>query len=195
MISCLLILSIKLFVPIDCYDRQSINEVRLTEIGRFGMLRKERPGVPAHYHSGIDIKRPSTNYQNEPIFPIAEGRVISKRTNGPYAQLIIEHRTNGLVFWSLYEHIAGIRVRVNDMVSPHIPIARFMNRAELDRYGWQFDHLHFEVLKIKPLPLAPDAKHPDRFFGSYSLVCYLPNELNACYFNPLLFIEEYNMKN
>jgi murein DD-endopeptidase MepM/ murein hydrolase activator NlpD len=191
----LITILIQILLPINTGNREDILSVAITPIGQFGELRKPRREVPAHLHTGVDMKRPSGNYNNEPIFPIAEGRVISKRTDGPYAQLIIEHRTRGLVFWSLYEHIAGIRVKVNDMVSPLKPIARFMNREELDRYGWQFDHLHFEVLKIKPLPLAPNAKHPDRFYGSYSLVCYLPNELNACYFNPLLFIEEYNMKN
>lgn len=28
-----------------------------------------------------------------------------------------------------------------------------MNTQELNTYGWQFDHVHFEILKIKPQPL------------------------------------------
>ena len=131
-------------IPINTEDRRSLNDVELTEIGQFGLLRKERPGNPAHYHTGVDIKRPSNNFNNELLFPIAEGIVISKHQDGPYAQIIIEHEFEHK-FWTVYEHIAGIKVNLSEYVNRFTPIARFMNDDELNRYGWQFDHFHFEV--------------------------------------------------
>lgn len=176
-----------ILLPINCKNRNDITEIQLTHIGQFGVMRKAREGVPAHFHTGIDIKRPGPNYNNEPIFPIAEGKIISKRTDGPYAQLIVEHNLKGLQFWTLYEHIAEIQVNVGDFVDPQKPIARFMNREELNRYGWQFDHLHFEMLKIQPQKLQPTPRHPDRYYGSYSLICYTPDDLERFYYDPEIF--------
>ncbi len=83
------------YLPINSVNRKSIDALQLTDIGAFGLLRKERKEVPAHYHTGIDIKRPSKNYMHEPVFPLTKGIVISKREDGPFAQLIIEHEADG----------------------------------------------------------------------------------------------------
>ena len=168
-----------------------LSESKLSDIGDFGLLRKPRPNVPQHYHTGIDIKRPNNNYINEPIYPIGKGTVISKRDDGPYANIIIEHESEGFKFWSLYEHVAGIIVKVNDLVDPKKPIARFMNKEELNKNGWQFDHFHLEILKVKPIPLKPTKNYPERFYNSYSLVCYTTEVLEKYYYNPLKFLKEY----
>ncbi|MES2138103.1 MAG: M23 family metallopeptidase [Bacteroidota bacterium] len=175
----------QIFIPIESGNRQDISKIHLTKIGQFGLIRKARPNVPQHYHTGIDIKRPTDNYESEPIFPIAKGIVISKRTDGPFANLIIEHEINGIKLWTLYEHISGVNVNVTDIVNSKTPIARFMNKAELDRFGWQFDHFHFELLKVKPSKIKPNNKNPERFFNSYSLNCYSINDLNKYYFDPM----------
>jgi len=176
-------------LPVYTANRQSLYTIELTGIGEFGLLRKARPGIPAHYHTGIDIKRPSQNYSDEPIFPMAEGVVISKREDGPYAQLIIEHNSDKRI-WTVYEHIAGIKVDLYESVGPQTPIARFMNRNELNRYGWQFDHFHFEILKSPPVKLKQNTKNPERQFASYTLVCYTAEDLNKHFYNPLNFFEE-----
>jgi hypothetical protein len=176
-------------VPVNLSDRKDISLIQLTEIGKFGIFRKARKNVPAHLHTGIDIKRPVNNYGNEPIFPISEGKVISKRTDGAFAQLIIEHDIKNRKIWSLYEHISGIKVSVNDLVTPEKPIARFMNKQELNKYGWQFDHFHLEVLKVKPLRLTPSKAHPERFYNAFSLICHTKEELLAYYWDPIRFIE------
>jgi hypothetical protein len=151
-------------------------------------MRKPRPGIPAHFHTGIDIQRPSENYHNEPIFPVGKGVVISLRTDGPYAQLIIEHTSAPQIFWSVYEHITGIKVSVGDTANPWIPFARFMNKKELDTYGWQFDHVHFEVLKMRPQKIKPNPNNPNRLFRSYSLECFTPATLERYFYNPLHFL-------
>jgi len=186
-LSALVVSASNVSLPILIKGEQSIDNVHLTRIGQFGIWRDDRPGVPGHFHTGIDIMRPSKNYNHEPIFSIANGIVISKRDDGPYAQLIIEHQINEKKFWAVYEHIAGIQVSVNDTVEIGIPIARFMNRDELNRYGWQFDHLHFEVLKTKPIKLATDPNRPERHYKSYSLLCYTRDDLNKYFYNPIEF--------
>ena len=168
-----------------------MEDVQLTHIGQFGILREARPHVPAHYHTGIDIMRPHKNYEDEPIFPIARGVVMSKRDDGPYAQLILEHDLKQLTFWTLYEHISGITVEVGDSVQPDIPVARFMNESELNKYGWQFDHFHFEILRAEPLKVEYDPSKPDRYFGSYTLMCYTESDLNTYFYNPIEFFEHF----
>ncbi|MGZ4034391.1 MAG: M23 family metallopeptidase [Bacteroidia bacterium] len=183
----------QLLVPVNIKNRKDYKKIQLTAIGTFGLVRKERKTVPSHLHTGIDIKRPGTNYNDEPIFPLAKGKVISKRTDGAYAQLIIEHELNHKKFWTLYEHVAGIKVNVNDPVDPEHAIARFMDKSELNHYGWQFDHFHLEILKVKPMRLLPDKLHPDRFYSSYSLICFKKEDLEKYYYDPLNFISQ-NLK-
>jgi len=70
---------------------------------------------------------------------------------------------------------------------PHSTIARFFNREELQKYGWQFDHFHFEILKVHPFPLGHDGKNPDRYYSSYTLQCHTVAGLNMYFYDPLEF--------
>lgn len=176
------------YLPIRISDRKTVEDIRLTAIGGFGLPRKERPGVPAHLHTGIDIKRPSANYHDEPVFSIYPGTVISIRNDGPYAQIIIEHGGNHK-FWTVYEHVAGIRPKLFETVDPGIPIARFMNKDELNKYGWQFDHFHLEILKVKPIRLKYDHTKPMRQYSTYGLICFTPEDLDRHYHNPVEFLK------
>ncbi len=167
-------------------------KIQLTQIGDFGIQRKARATIPAHLHTGIDIMRPSDNYESEPILAIAEGLVISIRNDGPYAQIIIEQHHNDYVFWTVYEHIADIQVDLYDEVKPKQQIARFFNRDELNKHGWQFDHFHFEVLKVAPQKLKPSYIHPKRYFNSYTLQCYSKRGLDKYFYNPLELLDASN---
>ena len=179
------------YIPINTENRQSLEYVQLTNIGSFGLLRKARTGIPAHLHTGVDLKRPSNNYIDELIFPAARGTVISLRDDGPYAQIIIEHSLDASTpAWTVYEHVSGIKIRLNESVDPHRPIARFMNRDELDKYGWQFDHVHFEVMRVKPKPLSPDKSKPSLYYETYCLVCYTQKDLDERYYHPLDFLKQ-----
>ena len=171
--------------------KAKLTDIKLSHIGQFGLLRKPRPGIPAHFHTGVDIKRPSDNYLDEPIFPITSGKVISIRRDGPYANLIVEHKYKGIKFWSIYEHISGIIVNLNDSVIPDQPIAHFMNKSELDRYGWQFDHFHLEILRVQPIKLEPDDKYPDLYYKAYSLSCYSDEDLQNYYYDPIEFLQSF----
>lgn len=178
------------FLPVGVTDRHAGQLLTLTRIGGFGVVRKARPTVPLHLHTGIDIMRPHRNYADEPVYPIARGTVISKRTDGPYAQLIIEHEVGSRKIWSVYEHVAGISVNVSSQVDPMVPVARFLNREELARYGWQFDHLHLEILRERPVPLTPAEKTPERYYGSHSLECTSPAMVTRYFYDPLEFFKE-----
>lgn len=178
-------------LPIDVMNRHSLDQIQLTEIGEFGLVRKARPAVKQHLHTGIDIKRPGKNYDYNPIFPISDGVVISKRDDGPYAQLIIEHIFKGQKFWTVYEHIAGIEVKLNETVYSDRPIARFMNRDELNKYGWQFDHFHLEVLRVTPYKLKIVPTLPERRFQSYTLICYNEEDLLRYFYHPMKFFQKY----
>ena len=176
------------YLPIGSGDRQTFEGVELTAIGIFGMMRKERPGIPAHHHTGIDFKRPTENYSSEPIYPAAKGTVISLRDDGPYAQIIIEHTLgDSTKLWTVYEHVAGIVAQLHENVNPSRPIARFMTKDELNRYGWQFDHVHFEVMKVAPRKRTPDKKRPFLHYGTYCLICYNEQDLHHYYNHPLEF--------
>jgi hypothetical protein len=182
---------IEWYLPIKTENRQSIENVQLTHIGQFGLVRRARPGIPAHHHTGIDFKRPNDNYLDEPIYPAANGVVISLRDDGPYAQIIIQHGLgDSACLWTVYEHVAGIQTRLYDAVDPHVPIARFMTKKELDKYGWQFDHVHFEVLKVRPKKRRPDKRRPYLHYGTYWLECYNPNDLDEKYYSPLEFLQK-----
>ncbi len=180
--------SSEIYLPIDVPDRKEPGHIIITEIGAFGVWRVDRPGIPGHFHTGIDIKRPADNYSDENIFPISDGIVISMRDDGPYAQLILEHVVDGRKIWSLYEHISGIQVQVGDSVRYDSAIARFMNREELNTYGWQFNHFHFEIIKIRPMTLKVTHENPQRFFNSYTLICHKAADLQKYFYNPLDYL-------
>ena len=175
-------------LPIKTENRQSDLQLKLTGIGNFGVLRKARPNIPAHFHTGIDIKRPNPNYINEPVYAAAPGIVISMRDDGPYAQIIVEHSINGQLLWTVYEHVAGIKISLNQPVDENTIIARFMNRDELDSFGWHFDHFHFEIMKAEPIPVKPNNRLPMWKFGTHCLTCYSEDELHQKYFNPVEFL-------
>ena len=181
--------SLQIFIPIASQNRKDISKIQLTDIGQFGLVRKARKEVPQHLHTGIDIRRPGKNYDSEPVYPVAVGKVISKRTDGPYANIILEHEMNGSKFWTLYEHVAGITVKVNESVDPQKAMARFMNKEELNKYGWQFDHFHLEIIKVKPEEIKPDKDHPERFFNAHTLTCYSTEDLQKYYLEPLDFMK------
>lgn len=165
------------------------DQMPLTEIGQFGITRKARPDIPEHLHTGIDIRRPMPIYQEDiPIYAIAPGIVISLRSDGPFAQIIIEHRYENIIFWTLYEHVSEINVELHDRVSKQSQIARFFNTAELGKFGWQFNHFHFEVLRVPPLKINPSGDNQKRNFRSYTLECYSEKELDRYFYNPIEFL-------
>ena len=179
-------------LPIQTVDRKDINGIQLTDIGAFGVERVARPTAPKHLHTGVDIDRPVHDYQlNQYIFPVATGTVISKRTDGPFAQLIIEHDIEGLLFWTVYEHIAGIEEDLfSKGESSKIHCAFSTMERNLDKIGWQFDHFHFEILKKRPIELKTIPENRERLFNSYTHMCKDQSTLDQHFYNPISFLEK-----
>jgi hypothetical protein len=178
-------------VPANYQKIDNIDQIKLSPIGQFGLQREARPGVPAHYHTGIDILRPNSNYHNEPVFPTNNGTIVSIIDDGPYSQIVIEHVFENHKFWSVYEHIKVVVTEINREVSWNDTIGFFFNKEELHRYGWQFNHVHFEINKIEPLKATPTEKKPVRYYKTYAIVCYTKDELNARLENPLTLLDRY----
>lgn len=178
------------YLPIAAADRQSLHGVRITPIGEFGRPRKARPEAPAHLHAGLDFMRPGSCSREAGVYPVGPGTVISVRDDGPFAHIMVAHgQPDKAGPWSVYEHVAGIKVRPGDKVTPRLPMARFMARAELDRYGWQFDHLHLEILKAAPKPIRPTERLPERRFSSQNLGCRNEAELARRFSDPARFLD------
>lgn len=178
------------YLPIAAADRQSLHGVRITPIGDFGRPRKARPEAPAHLHAGVDFMRPGSFSRESAVYPVGPGTVISVRDDGPFAQIMVAHGRMGEAGpWSVYEHVAGIKVRPGDKVTPRLTMARFMTRAELNRYGWQFDHLHLEILKAAPKPIRPTERLPQRLFSSPNLGCGNKAELARIFYDPARFLD------
>jgi len=161
----------------------------LTDIGRFGLQRKQRPGISAHLHTGLDLCRPGRDFNNEPVLAVSAGTVISKREDGPFACLILEHDQSGVRFWSVYEHLAGITVHTGEKLKEGQVLGRLMNNAELNRYGWQFNHLHFELIKAQPVKLPLNERNPERRFTSFTLSCYSEKDLSRWFYDPKEILE------
>jgi murein DD-endopeptidase MepM/ murein hydrolase activator NlpD len=176
------------YIPASYSDITEISNIKLTAIGHFGLLRKERPNVPAHYHTGIDIVRPKPNYYHEPIFPSLSGEVVSIIDDGPFSQIIVKHFYNGRNYWSVYEHLHVKLRNIGITVNPYDTLGYFFNIDELNRYGWQFDHFHFEINKIEPQLIKPTAKNPKRVYRTFAINCYTKEELDQRLENPLEFL-------
>ena len=190
---CLLTTSAQWLLPVNSFNRNSLSKIRLTPIGNFGLLRKARPGVPEHYHTGIDIKRPKDNYDHEPIYPACKGIVISLRDDGPFAQIILEHEDGKYgKLWTVYEHVTGIQCRLGQTVEQTDTIAFFFSKKELDHFGWQFDHLHFEIMKEHPLTVKPRKDLPHFQYTTYALTCTTKLLLEMRLYNPIQFFNDKN---
>lgn len=175
-------------LPVNHIDVDNIRKIHLTDIGSFGALRTARHHVPRHYHTGIDILRPTDNYQNEPVFPALEGKVVSLVDNGPYSQVILEHFWQGKPYWTVYEHFQLRPLRVGQPVLRTDTLGFFFGKDALNRFGWQFDHLHFEINRLQPMAVKPDPQHPQRFFLSYAVRCYTLKELHTHLLDPEAFL-------
>jgi murein DD-endopeptidase MepM/ murein hydrolase activator NlpD len=176
------------YIPAAYKNVSEIDSVQLTTIGKFGLMRKARPGIPRHCHTGIDILRPDADYNRQPIYPSHAGKIISLRNDGPYAQIIIEHIVQNDTLWTVYEHLVALNEAVGDTVTPLQPIARYFNQAELKKYGRQFDHFHFEIMKKRPLAAEPTKALPGRLYKTWALVCYNQKQLLERMENPVEFL-------
>lgn len=176
------------YIPANYRNIADPQKLQLTKIGAFGLLRKARPTVPAHYHTGIDIVRPDSQNNRQPIFPAKEGIVVSIYDNGPFSQVVIKHTDNNKNYWTVYEHLHVRISNVSKSVTPFDTIGYFFSKDELNRYGWQFNHVHFEILKVEPPKLTSASINSLRNYKTFGVLCFTREELYMRQENPLEFL-------
>jgi hypothetical protein len=176
------------YIPANYSGITDPYKVKLTQIGDFGLLRKARPSVPAHYHTGIDIVRPDSQYDKQPVFPSRDGVVVSIYDDGPFSQIVIKHTDNNKNFWTVYEHLHVKIKKINIPVTPFDTIGYFFSKDELNRYGWQFNHFHFEILKLEPPKLKSADINSIRHYKTFGILCFSREELYMRQENPVEFL-------
>jgi hypothetical protein len=178
------------YLPANYRGVADPQKMQLTKIGAFGLLRKARPTVPAHYHTGIDIMRPDSQYDKQPIFPAKDGVVVSILDEGPFSQVVIKHTDNNRTYWSVYEHLHVRINKINISITPFDTIGYFFSKDELNRYGWQFDHFHFEILKLEPPKFKTAGVNSLRNYKTFGILCFSREDLYMRQEDPLEFLFE-----
>lgn len=100
--------------------------------GYFGYRDCSDPRVGC-YHKGLDMSTDGANYYDYPVYPVANGVVVSmiNSINDTYAdnwhcggkRVFIQHNINGKTYTSGYWHLRRIDVKVGDTVTKDTPIA------------------------------------------------------------------------
>jgi len=171
-------------LPIKTGDRTDWSTVVLEHDAHFKAPRAPFDSVKLHFHTGIDLQNGNTIQPGEPVYPIAAGKVIAIEDPPPQRRITIEHRyTNRKKVWSVYIHIIEERVNVGDSVDTGTAIARLMNPAELETYGWDYNHVHLEIMKKLP-------PHVSEFYQRKTFSCYNEKEVDKYFYDPHEFLRK-----
>lgn len=172
-------------LPLNTIDRQDWSTLILEPDDHFKALRAPFDSVKLHYHTGIDLQNGNAGSPGEPVYAIAAGKVIAIEDAPPQRRITIEHAlADGTKIWSVYIHIINERVRVGDIVDVETIIARLMNPTELDRYGWEYDHVHLEIMKKLP-PIVSE------FYDRKTFTCYSEGEVDEYFYDPQVFLKNF----
>jgi murein DD-endopeptidase MepM/ murein hydrolase activator NlpD len=96
---------------------------------------------------------------------------------------MIQHKLpSGGFIWTTYVHVAQITVQIGDIVTSDTVIGHLMNKKQLNKYGWVYNHLHFEVLR------NPRIGNGGKLL-SYSTWCKTKNEVMKHFYNPVDFFK------
>lgn len=173
-------------LPLDTADRQDWSSVFFEHDAAFKTMRSAFGKVKLHYHTGTDIQtngeRGFWDKPGMPIYAVAAGKVVAIEDPLPQRRITIEHKlADGTITWSAYCHIAEERVSVNQIVDTETVIARRMNGAELDQYGWEYNHIHLEILKKLPV-YVPD------YYSRKTFTCYTETDVDEYFYDPVAFL-------
>jgi len=175
------------YLPISVENRRILKQSYISPAGEFGIWRKPYNKIRGHYHAGIDLKNPgSKSGAIEPIYACASGVVLSVWSNRSSSCVIITHnlRAGGMVY-SAYTHISDIVVSAGDTVDQYTVIGSFIDRPKLDKWGEYLNHIHFEMLKVRPK--SAGRVNGREIYASYSIDILRKNELNKFFYDPKIF--------
>ncbi len=171
-------------IPYQAADRQDLSNLYLEPDAGFKAQRPTYDGIPSHLHTGVDLQLKSPGGPGEPIYAIAKGQVVQIADPPPLRRIVIRHRLpNGRSVWSVYLHIIGEKVAVGDWVTPETIIARRMNNAELDFMGWEYNHLHLEIMKSPPFRVNDTFKRK-------TYICRTEAEVDKYFIDPIKFLKQ-----
>jgi len=164
----------RFFLPLNSFETPDLKSLEKRVIGRYSDRRCSF--VRGHKHAGIDIQ----GRYGEPIYPIGKGRVINIFRDFPNQTIYIKHvGPKHTVFYSVYIHVADVRVEIGDAVSENTVIARMFNQKELalSDFGTS-PHLHLEI------------RHSVKDNGQATFSCMTLEELSQYCIDPMVFFQK-----
>lgn len=172
-------------LPVETVDRRDWSTINFERDAHFNALRAPFGPVKQHYHTGVDIQNGNLDPAGETVYAIAAGKVIAIEDPPPQRRITIEHiLPNRTKVWSVYVHIIEAQVKIGDRVESETVIARLMNQAELEAYGWEYHHVHLEILKKSPLPAT-------EFYYRKTFTCYTAEQVDEYFYDPVVFLNHY----
>lgn len=172
-------------LPLNTTDRQDWSTIFLEPDAHFKALRAPFDLVKLHYHTGIDLLNKTIESFGEPVYAIAAGKVIAIKDPPPQRRITIEHLLpNGEKVWSVYIHIIDEKVKIGDIVDSETVIARLMNATELEYYGWDYNHVHLEIMKVLP-------PYVSEFYQRKTFSCYTLEEVNKYFYDPKEYLKNH----
>jgi murein DD-endopeptidase MepM/ murein hydrolase activator NlpD len=163
-------------LPLHTHSRKEWRSVHISEKAGFMAKRFK------HLHTGIDIVNPKGG-PGEAVYAAAAGKVVSIYAKEPNLGVMIQHRLPyDEIVWSVYVHVTHINARIGDVVSSNTAIAHVMNKDQLKKHGWEYKHLHFEILK------KPRVNEVGKYV-SYSTRCKTRQEVEKHFYDPKAFLQ------
>lgn len=134
--------------PLDTGKRSDWKSLLLFRKGAFLADRATYAHLQLHVHTGIDLQNRSGGGPGEPVYAAAKGKVFDVKIQAQGTRVTVQHLLpNGESVYTSYIHVAGVQVKKGERVGPNTVVARRFNRAELEKYGAFYNHLHFQVHK------------------------------------------------
>ena len=166
-------------IPLGTKNRGDFSSIKWEKDAKF-----MSPRIGGHLHTGIDLMKYNRNSEAK-VYAASNGRVVSIYATEPNRSLMVMHKLEtGEIIYSVYVHITDIQVSIGEIVDCNTIVGRLMNAEQLNKYGWEFNHIHFEILKSKPR-----IEDPGKYL-SYSVLCKTPKEVDAHFYNPVTFFQK-----
>jgi peptidoglycan LD-endopeptidase LytH len=137
----------------------------------FGMVRKYESGAPRP-HQGWDFEA----RVGEPVFSIADGKVIFVRDKGDYGlQLCTSFSLNGQTYYAFYAHLNKVYVNEGDTIEKNAFIAASGKSGNAMSLPASEEHVHFEI-RTREMPRLglQDRVSPVAIFGKCPLSIPIP---------------------
>jgi len=135
------------------------------------MKRTDIGIIGTRFHEGIDVKplhRDKSGKPTDTIYPIALGTVVYANTNSKHSNygkyVVVQHNWGSGPFFSLYAHLADVKVKAGDQASLQTPLGTLGYTG--NGINKRRAHLHLEFNML--LSSQFDKWHK-KFFGAHNI--------------------------